>query len=116
MKILEEKDSYEAIVTLGLWLGKDSFESINNLGKYVYEQLDNIDNCGAVQWHPEGNKGSYTYFLLSSSSFLDSLQFASLPGHESSCGAVENLLTFNPQVVGSNSLTGLNLIVSCGGW
>ena len=80
---MEEKDSYEAIATLGSWLGKDSFEYIKNLGKYVYEQLDSIDNCGAVQWYPEGNKGNYT-FLPSSSSFLDSLQFASLPGHDSS--------------------------------
>ena len=114
MKILEEKDSYEAITTLGLWLGKDSYKYITNLGKYVYEQLDNIDNCGTVQWYPEGNKGNYIYFLPFSSSFLDSLQFASLPDHESSCGSVGNLFEF--LVVGSNSLTRLNLSVSCGGW
>ena len=78
--------------------------------------IDNIDYCGAVQWYPEGNKGNYTFSLPSFSSFLDNLQFATLPGHESSCGAVRNLLSFNPQVVGSNSLTRLNLSVSCGGW
>ena len=63
MKILDERDSYEAIAILGSWLRKDSFEYIENLGKYVYEQLDNIDNCGAVQWYLEGNKGNYTFFL-----------------------------------------------------
>ena len=62
MKILEEKDSYEAIATLGSWLGKDSYEYTKNLGKYVYEQLDNTDNCGTVQWYPEGNQGNYTFF------------------------------------------------------
>ena len=45
---------------------------------------------------------------------LYSLQFASLPGHESSCGALGNLFEF--LVEGSNSLTRLNLSVSCGGW
>ena len=79
-------------------------------------QLDIIDNCGAVQRYLEGNKGNYTFFFPSLPSFLDSLQFASLPGHESSCCALGNLLSFNPQVVGSNSPTRLNLSVSCGGW
>ena len=64
MKILEEKDSYEAIATHGSWLGKDPFEYIKNLRKHVYQQLDNIDNCGAVQSHLEGNKGNYTFFAL----------------------------------------------------
>ena len=64
MEILEEKGSYEAIATLGSWLGKDSFEYVKNLGKYVYEQLGNIDNYDTVQWYSEGNKGNYTFFAL----------------------------------------------------
>ena len=49
MKILEEKDSYEAITTLGSWLGKDSYEYIKNLGKYVYEPADSEPPSSANQ-------------------------------------------------------------------
>ena len=50
LKILEEQNLYNFVVTLGSWLGNDKADHVANLEKCVFDQLKELDtvHCEAL--------------------------------------------------------------------